>query len=59
VRCLEIRGHAEAIADPADSAADISGSTIRIHPGRIISFGIDDPDHAPHELVAHNRDVAG
>jgi hypothetical protein len=32
---------------------------IRIHPRRIISFGIDDPDHAPHELVPNNRDVTG
>jgi pyridoxamine 5'-phosphate oxidase family protein len=59
VRCLEIRGDAEAIADPADSAAGIDGSIIRIHPRRIISFGIDDPDHAPHELVPNNRDVTG
>jgi pyridoxamine 5'-phosphate oxidase family protein len=48
VRCLEIRGDAEA-----------SGPFIRIHPRRIISFGIDDPDHAPHELVPNNRDVSG
>jgi pyridoxamine 5'-phosphate oxidase family protein len=32
VRCLEIRGHAEAIAAPADSAAPIDGAIIRIHP---------------------------
>lgn len=61
VRCLEIRGHGEAIAAPADSAygpaAGIDGAIIRIHPRRIISFGIDDPDHAPHELVPNNRDV--
>jgi pyridoxamine 5'-phosphate oxidase family protein len=44
VRCLEIRGHAEAIAAPADSAAPIDGAIIRIHPARIISFGMDDPD---------------
>ncbi len=53
VRCLEIRGDAEAITAPADS----DGPIIRIHPRRIISFGIDDPDHAPHELVPNNRDV--
>jgi pyridoxamine 5'-phosphate oxidase family protein len=44
VRCLEIRGHAEAIAAPADSAAPIDGAIIRIHPRRIISFGMDDRD---------------
>jgi hypothetical protein len=57
VRCLEIRGHADAIAAPADSSAGIDGPIIRIHPRRIISFGIDDPDHGPHELVPNNRDV--
>ncbi len=44
VRCLEIRGHAEAITDPEDSAATVPGAIIRIHPRRIISFGID-PEH--------------
>jgi pyridoxamine 5'-phosphate oxidase family protein len=41
VRCLEIRGHAEAIVDPTDSTAPAPGAIIRIHPERIISFGID------------------
>ena len=59
VRCLEIRGQAEAIADPADSAARTAGAIIRVHPRRIISFGIDGPDRAPHELVADHRDVTG
>jgi pyridoxamine 5'-phosphate oxidase family protein len=59
VRCLEIRGDAEAITDPADTEAGLTGPTIRVRPRRIISFGIDDPDHAPHELVPNNRDVTG
>ena len=63
VRCLEIRGDAEAITAPAGSSGDSEGGSsgpfIRIHPRRIISFGIDDPDHAPHELVPNNRDVSG
>ena len=59
VRCLEIRGQAEAITAPADSAARTAGAIIRIHPRRIISFGIDGPDREPHELVASNRDVTG
>jgi pyridoxamine 5'-phosphate oxidase family protein len=41
VRCLEIRGTAEAIESPTDSAAPTPGSIIRIHPVRIISWGID------------------
>jgi pyridoxamine 5'-phosphate oxidase family protein len=61
VRCLEIRGTGEAIAAPTDSAygpaSGTDGAIIRIHPTRIISFGIDDPDREPHELVPNNRDV--
>lgn len=41
VRCLEIRGHAEALTEPADSAAPIGGPIIRIHPRRILRFGIE------------------
>ena len=52
VRCLEIRGVAEAV-QPAEGEA-----IIRIHPRRIISFGIDDPDSEPHALVPSKRDVA-
>ena len=47
VRCLEVRGTAEVVPD---------GELIRIHPKRIISFGIDD-DSPPHELRSHARDV--
>jgi pyridoxamine 5'-phosphate oxidase family protein len=53
VRCLEIRGTAEAIEEPADSAAPVGdGPIIRIHPTRIISWGIDESENAP-----GNRDV--
>lgn len=45
VRCLEIRGHAEAIVDPVDSHAQTSGPIIRIHPERIICFGVE--PHSP------------
>lgn len=41
VRCLEIRGDAEVLTDPQDSAGQIAGPIIRVHPHRIISFGID------------------
>jgi pyridoxamine 5'-phosphate oxidase family protein len=59
VRCLEIRGDAEAITNPADTEAVPAGPIIRVHPRRVISFGIDDPDHAPHELTPNNRDITG
>jgi pyridoxamine 5'-phosphate oxidase family protein len=57
VRCLEIRGTAEVIEAPEDSAARIGGSIIRIHPRRILSFGIGDLDTPPHELVASKRTI--
>ncbi len=48
VRCLEVRGTAEAVG-----GEDI----IRIHPRRIISFGIDEVDTEPHLLTPSNRNV--
>jgi pyridoxamine 5'-phosphate oxidase family protein len=53
----EIRGDAEAIDTPTDSAGGIDGAIIRIHPRRIISFGIDDLDTEPHDLVPSRRTV--
>jgi pyridoxamine 5'-phosphate oxidase family protein len=41
VRCVEIRGRAEAIATPTDSAARFAGPIIRVHPDRVIAFGLD------------------
>jgi pyridoxamine 5'-phosphate oxidase family protein len=60
VRCLEIRGTAEqAVRDPSpdDDADHLDGAIIRITPRRIISFGIDDQDSEPHQLVGDIRDV--
>jgi pyridoxamine 5'-phosphate oxidase family protein len=41
IRCLEIRGPAEAIAQPTDSAASTPGAIVRISPHRAISWGFD------------------
>jgi pyridoxamine 5'-phosphate oxidase family protein len=57
VRCLEIRGRGEAIATPTDSASRFAGAIIRIHPERILSFGIDAPETEAHDLVANIRNV--
>jgi pyridoxamine 5'-phosphate oxidase family protein len=57
VRCLEIRGIAEAIREPAEPVAGQDASKIRLRPRRIISFGIDQTDQEPHLLVPNNRDV--
>jgi len=53
VRCLEIRGTGEALTGPEDSATGYGGAIIRIHPRRIISWGIDPP-----HLALGKRDVA-
>ena len=53
VRCLEIRGEAEAIEAPADSASRMAGPIIRIHPRRIISWGIDPPELARGRRTVH------
>ena len=49
VRCLEIRGVAETV-----TTAD--GPLIRLHPKRVISFGIDE-DVPAHDLTMNTRDV--
>ncbi len=58
VRCLEIRGNAEAITSTGKIQDGLDQALIRIHPRRIISFGIDSPDQDPHSMTPHNRDVA-
>src|SRR3712207_8294552 len=55
VRCLEIRGTAEALTAPADSAYGSPEPIIRLRPRRILSFGLDEPDTEPHELSLHSR----
>ncbi|WP_250033572.1 PPOX class F420-dependent oxidoreductase [Paractinoplanes maris] len=57
VRCLEIRGTAEAIDAPTDSAHGSAAPIIRIHPRRILSFGLDQPDTEAHSLTLSSRDV--
>lgn len=57
VRCLEIRGHAEALTGAADPDGHLDDAVIRIHPERIISFGIEDPDRPPLETKPNNRNV--
>jgi pyridoxamine 5'-phosphate oxidase family protein len=42
VRCVEIRGHAEALTGQTPPIPGFSDEIIRIHPDRILGFG-----HAP------------
>ncbi|MCY1137976.1 PPOX class F420-dependent oxidoreductase [Actinoplanes sp. Pm04-4] len=55
VRCLEIRGTAEALDAPVDSAYGSAAPIIRVHPRRILSFGLDEPDTDAHELTLNSR----
>jgi pyridoxamine 5'-phosphate oxidase family protein len=57
VRCVEIRGVADTVLDPAPSPGQDS-SLIRIHPRRIISFGVVNTDQEPHLVTPSRRDVA-
>lgn len=54
IRCLEIRGHAEALEASADG---VDTATIRIYPRRIITLGIEEPDQEPRLLTHHSRNV--
>ncbi|MEO7398544.1 MAG: PPOX class F420-dependent oxidoreductase [Ilumatobacteraceae bacterium] len=44
VRGVEIRGHAEALVDQQTPSAYTSPEIIRIHPQRVISWGLGDGD---------------
>jgi pyridoxamine 5'-phosphate oxidase family protein len=41
VRCVEIRGHAEALRDQGEPRSGFSAEIIRVYPDRVISFGLD------------------
>lgn len=41
VRCVEVRGTAEALTDQEPPRPGMSGEVIRIRPERVISFGLD------------------
>jgi pyridoxamine 5'-phosphate oxidase family protein len=51
-RCLEIRGRAEAVDDSP------GGPLIRIHPERIISFGIEQEFTSARNLAVNARNVS-
>jgi len=57
VRCLEIRGRAEAVPGPRAEAGDPKGALIRITPQRTIAFGLEEPGQEPHEMTTNIRNV--
>lgn len=58
VRCLEIRGNAEAIEKPSDSAYGNDDPIIRVRPRRIISYGTEEQGALPGQVRPHNRTVS-
>lgn len=56
VRFLEIRGRAEAVPDDGDGTADTA--VIRLHPGRVLSFGVEEPPGEPHQTRLSSRTLA-
>ncbi|MEV6830302.1 PPOX class F420-dependent oxidoreductase [Amycolatopsis sp. NPDC051102] len=65
VRCLEIRGHAEALVGvdfperhlPHLPEGHFDDAMIRIRPERIFAFGVEDWDKEPYEIVMNIRNV--
>lgn len=51
-RCVEIRGRGEALPESP------IGPIIRVHPARVISFGIEETDVEAHSLKVNARDVS-
>lgn len=52
VRCLEIRGHAEALTDQPPPMPGFSRELIRVHPDVVFSYGIEDEPHMLRRKVA-------
>ena len=57
VRCLEIRGRAEALVDVGLPDNPFDDAVIRIHPERILAFGVEDWDRETRELERNFRNV--
>jgi pyridoxamine 5'-phosphate oxidase family protein len=57
VRCLEIRGRAEALVGVNLPDNHLDDAVIRIHPERILAFGVEDWDREPLELETNIRNV--
>ena len=55
VRFLEIRGTAEAV--PGSDGGGPDTALIRIHPRRILSFGVEEPPGEPHQTRLRTRDL--
>jgi pyridoxamine 5'-phosphate oxidase family protein len=54
VRCIEIRGTADAVPPTHPATPGDDDAVIRIHPARVISFGLEDSGD-PHEMLNKMR----
>jgi hypothetical protein len=43
---------------PGDGAGAGDTSVIRLHPGRVLSFGVEEPPGEPHSTRLHTRTVS-
>jgi pyridoxamine 5'-phosphate oxidase family protein len=57
VRCLEIRGTAQAVPRSPACPEGSDDALIRITPKRILSFGVIHLDQPPHEMTVSKRNV--
>jgi pyridoxamine 5'-phosphate oxidase family protein len=57
VRFLEIRATAHATPAPGGSAGLSDEALIRIHPTRVLSFGIEEPPREPHLTRLTTRNI--
>ncbi len=60
VRFLEVRGWAEAIAEPANTSyRHVDGPIIRIHPDRILSMALQpgELEREPHDVPKRSRSI--
>ena len=57
VRFLEIRGTADAVPSEVLSHGEPDTALIRIRPGRVLSFGVEEPPGEPHQTRLRARNV--
>lgn len=56
MRFLEVRGTAEAVPASGRAGGD-DDALIRIHPARVLSFGIEEPPGEPHQTQLKTRNL--
>lgn len=57
VRFLEIRGPAEAVRSDHHEEGGADTAVIRIHPARVLSFGVEEPPGEPHQTRLSARSL--